>query len=219
MKRLVTLLASLAAICLTSCEWLDPEHSGGGDTKIPDDVRFWSVVGQLVSMNDITLDYQGKNFDPIIGTEDQSEPGTRIVAVNDLETAVERYNSLTGAGITEETATHTFSDKAVGTLTWTKKTDNSAWAVVDVSIKAVPKLQRIVYRSAEQGDSNYSTVTTDGLTLTLVQERDWNAQGMDLDTLYPIVAGISSFPLINSATMYLNGQKYDFQKWNEMENQ
>lgn len=155
MKRAFTLLAAFAAICLTSCELFNPEYAGD-DGKLPDDVRYWSVVGQLVSMEDITPDYGNKKYTPIIGTEDPSEPGTRIVAVNDLQAAVERYNSLTGAGITEETATHTFSDKVVGTLVWNKKSDNSAWAVVDVSIPSVPSLQRIVYRSPEQGDTNGS---------------------------------------------------------------
>ena len=156
MKKAFILIASLAIACITSCELFDPEYAERKNGTPPDDVRFWGVVGQLVSMDDVTPDYEGKTFDPIIGSEDPSDPGTHIVAVNSLDAAVERYNSLTDAGITEETSTHTFSDKAVGTLTWTKKSDNSAWAVVDVDIKAVPKLQRIVYRSADQGDTNGS---------------------------------------------------------------
>ena len=155
MKKILSLvcLAALAVFAL-SCE-KDPSQEGGsGSDNLSPDQEFWSVVGQLVSMNDITPDYKGKTFTPIIGTE--TEPGVRVVGVNSLQAAVERYNSLTGASIDTNTVSHTYSSKEVGKLTWSKNTDNKAWATVDVSISAVPTLQKIVYRSAEQGDVNGS---------------------------------------------------------------
>ena len=145
----------LAALAFTSCEWLETDVFGGGDGKSEED-RFWSVVGQLVDVKDITEDYKGKTFQPAIGSPDGGDESARVVAVNSLEAAVYRYNNLTGADINENTQTHTFKDKAIGTLTWNKSSDNTCWATVDVSIPSVPGLQKIIYRSPEQGDVNGS---------------------------------------------------------------
>lgn len=35
--------------------------------------------------------------------------------------------------------------------------------------------------------------------------------------VYFMVSEYASFPLRNSANMYLNGQKYDYQKWDQMQ--
>ena len=116
--------------------------------------KYWRVVSQLVNPADITDDYQDKTFEPTIGTPAAGDPLTRIVSTNSLQSAVARYNSLTGAGITMETASHSFSDPDVGTLTWTKNADGKAWATVDVNIKQIPQLKTIVYQSPEQGNEN-----------------------------------------------------------------
>lgn len=116
--------------------------------------RFWHVVGQLVSPFDITADYEGKNFEPTIGTPSPSDPLTRIVSTNSLRAAVMRFNGLTKNGITTSTTSSTWSDPDVGTLTWNKTTDGTSWATVDVDIPQVPRLRKIVYQSAEQGNDN-----------------------------------------------------------------
>ena len=152
MKKYLTIFA-VAIACLLACEknlddgaGTDPEHA------LTPEQEFWSVVGQLVNVNDITPDYQGKTFLPEIGSE--VEPGVRVVGVNSLEAAVRKYNTLTGADIDTLTASHSYSSKVVGSLIWNKNTDNKAWGTVDVNIPAVPTLSKIIYRSPKQGDVN-----------------------------------------------------------------
>ncbi len=118
--------------------------------------KFWSVVGHLVSMDDYTADYENKTFEPAIGTEG-SDGQTRVVYTNNAAAAAERFANLVGEDpekITEQTPTYTWSDPEVGTLTYTKVTDGTAWATVDVSIRQVPHLSKIIYRTPGQDDAN-----------------------------------------------------------------
>ena len=142
-----------ALACIWACE-KEPGDGSGNDPEhaLTPEQEFWGVVGQLVDMNDMTPDYKGKTFQPTIGSE--LEPGVRVVGVNSLEAAVGRYNTLTGASIDTLKATHTYSSKEVGTLTWNKGDGKTAWGTVDVSIPAVPSLTKIIYRSPQQGDTN-----------------------------------------------------------------
>lgn len=117
---------------------------------------FWGVLGQIVAADEITDDYAGKTFTVCYGSEDPSDPQTRIVETNTLEAAAERFAALTGADIDENTSSYTATIDNVGTLTYNKATDGTAWATVDVQIAAVPTLTKIIYRSAEQGNTNAS---------------------------------------------------------------
>ncbi len=157
MKRILSLWLVATLLCglgaTTSCE-KGPTPEEQQKQKKEQASRYWRVVSHLVSVEDITDDYQDKTFEPTIGTPDAGDPLARIVSTNSLQSAVMRYNSLTGAEITTETATHTFSDPDVGTLTWTKSADGRSWATVDVDIKQLPKLKTIVYQSPEQGNDN-----------------------------------------------------------------
>ena len=155
MKRFWLVFAA-ALVCIWACEKEPADSSAGNDPEhalTPEQI-FWGVVGQLIDVNDITPDYQGKTFQPAIGTE--VEPGVRVVGVNSLEAAVRKFNNLTGSNIDTLKTTYTYSSKEVGSLVWNKSTDNKSWATVDVNVPAVPSLQKIVYRSAAQGDVNGS---------------------------------------------------------------
>lgn len=156
MKKIFALLAVASALSMVSCNRskLDPEEGGASATS--DEDIFWSVVGKLVSIDDITPDYKGKTFQPMIGSPQDGDPSVRIVSVNDPGAAVARFNALTGAEITTSTQTYTYQSKQVGSLTWNLSQDNTAWATVDVNVPAVPSLRKIIYRSPEQGDTNGS---------------------------------------------------------------
>ena len=144
-----------AALCFVSCnpDWLNPD--GNADTPSDENV-FWGVVGQLVDNREITPDYKGKTFKANIGSPDGGDESVRIVSVNSLTAAVDRFNGLTQSSITETTTSYTWQDKRVGSLVWNLTSDNSSWATVDVSIPSVPSLHKIIYRSPEQGDTNGS---------------------------------------------------------------
>ena len=158
MKRFLTFLLFIV-LCLVSCtKDIEPIPVGpDGEQKLSADQIFWNVVGKLVGMDQITPEYQGKTFTPIIGSPDNGDESVRIVGVNSLAAAVGRYNSLVGSQVIDvNTSSYTWNNKEVGTLVWNKGDGNTAWGTVDVSIPAVPSLQKIIYRSPEQGDVNGS---------------------------------------------------------------
>lgn len=117
--------------------------------------KFWSVVGQLVSSDSYDADYQDKTFEPTYGIADSQEPLTRIVETNDMQTAASYFADLIsvvdGSAIDENTPTYTYSDPEVGTLTYTRGGSPAEWATVDVNIKQVPRLRKIVYRQGSEG--------------------------------------------------------------------
>ena len=155
MKTRSIFLALLAALALFSCTRdITPDEQK--QQNVQKTKQFWDVVGKLVDLDSITPDYEGKTFTPVIGTPDEDDPTARIVAVNSLRSAVDRYNNLTGESIDENTSSHAFSLKDVGSLDYRKVTDNTAWAIVDVNIPAIPTLSKIIYRSPEQGNTNGS---------------------------------------------------------------
>ena len=121
---------------------------------------FWDVVGQLTSMDNYTTDYRNKTFEPTIGQPSDDNPTVRIVATNDLETAAERFANLVGLemdnGFSAETPSYSWSNDAVGTLAYRKTTDGSSLATVDVNIRQLPRLQKIVYMTPAQMGTNKS---------------------------------------------------------------
>ena len=71
-------------------------------------------------------------------------------------------------------------------------------------------------RVMDRGDSNYSTTTTDGHTLTLVQERNWSYSG-NRDDAYDQCSG--AYSLLWDCLkddVFLNGQQYHMLRWDEM---
>jgi hypothetical protein len=106
--------------------------------------KFWAVASQLVDLDDYTEDYEGKTFESTYGVEG-AEAGTRYVFTNDLATAAARFADLVEQkGIDENTETYTYDDPDVGTLVYTKGSGRIL-ATVDVSIKQIPSLKKIVY--------------------------------------------------------------------------
>ena len=159
MKRFfkILMIAGVVIVGLASCSKDGPGQSNKpkpGDR--PEEQVFWNVVGQLVGMDQATSDYKGKTFTPTIGSPDNGDESVRIVAVNSLIAAVGRYNTLTGASIDPNTTSYVWNDPNIGTLTWNKGDGNTCWGTVDVAIPSVPSLSKIIYRSAEQGDTNGS---------------------------------------------------------------
>ena len=116
--------------------------------------KFWSVVGQLVSVDDATEDYEGKTFEATYGIADPTNATVRIVNTNDMKTAAQRFaNLVDDDDINENTTTYTWSDPEIGTMTYTRGGTAAEWATVDVNIKAVPGLQKIIYREGGEGDN------------------------------------------------------------------
>ncbi len=173
MKRLLNIALMAATVCclslaVTSCKDDDSDNESNNSGNTPgqtDDAtdaadRFWAVAANLVSPFDVTDDYASKTFTPTIGQPTDGNTTVRTVNATDIEVAAARFSSITGTDISAETSTYTFHDDAVGTLTYNKSTDGQSLATVDVSIKQIPGLQRIVFKSQEQMGDN---ATNDGV--------------------------------------------------------
>jgi hypothetical protein len=167
MKKNFYFLLMAALVCglslsVTSCK--DDDNNNGQseeqqdqqamEQQEQDNARF-AVLDQLADIDTIKADFLSETFEPGIGMPDGDDTSTRIVNTNDAETAAERFANIVGAiGIDENTTSFPWKDDKMGTMTYTKVTDGTAWATVDVNIKQVPKLQKIIFRAPEQGDNN-----------------------------------------------------------------
>ena len=165
MKKILNLwlMAALTvglSMSVTSCKD-DDDNNAGGEPETEEQAatvsKFWSVVGQLVSTDDYTADYADKTFEPVYGIADASNETTRIVETNDMQTAARYFADLitvddgSPVAIDENTQSYTYSDPDVGTLTYTRGGTAEDWATVDVNIKQVPRLRKIVYRQGGEG--------------------------------------------------------------------
>ena len=159
MRKLMNFWLMAALLCglglsVTSCKDDDDDNKSEEQQQQEQEQtasKFWSVVGQLVSTDDYTADYADKTFEPTYGTADATNATTRIVEVNDMQTAASYFADLVGASIDENTPSYTYSDPEVGTLTYTRGGTASEWATVDVSIKQLPSLRKIIYRQGGEG--------------------------------------------------------------------
>jgi hypothetical protein len=145
---------------VTSCKDDDDDKGGSSEKQQAEQAEktdaFWGIVGQLTSIDNYTIDYQDKTFEPTIGEPLEGNSTVRVVATNDMASAAARFASLVGVSIDPSTSSYTYTNDAVGTLTYTKTDNGQSWATVDVNIKQLPKLQQIIYRSPEQGGTNAS---------------------------------------------------------------
>ena len=157
-RKIMNLWLMAALVCglsmsVTSCK--DDDDNPGGEPETEEQAatvsKFWSVVGQLVSSDDYTVDYEDKTFEPVYGIADAANETTRIVETNDMRTAASCFADLVGAAIDENTPSYTYSDPEVGTLTYTRGGTAEDWATVDVSIKQLPRLRKIIYRVGGEG--------------------------------------------------------------------
>ena len=156
MKKLLFLIpAALLVLGAVSCskEYMEEQEAKKEAAREEKVSNYWSVVGKLVSAEDRTDDYAGKTFEPVIGIEDPSDPQTRIVSTNDLESARERFANLIGVEVSKIGSSYTYKDSEVGTLVYTEGGGNSL-ATVEVNIKEIPHLSKIRYATPEQKGEN-----------------------------------------------------------------
>ena len=125
------------------------------EQDMADAATFWDVVGQLTDDVMPDDDWQNATYEPSIGEADATNATVRVVSTADVETAAERFAELTGAAVNASTTEYTYQNPLVGSLTY-RKTGGSSLATVDVSIKQMPNLSQIVYKTPEQIGDNGS---------------------------------------------------------------
>ena len=171
MKKVINYVLTAAMVCglsfaVTSCKDDDNNNGGGSgnpsaEEQAADNANtFWSVAANLVSPFDVTANYQNKTFEPTIGEAEDGNNTVRVVVVPDADAAAAHFAAIVNADVKEATATYTYQSDAVGTLAYAKSTDGKSLAKVDVSIKQIPHLQQIVYKTQEQLGTN---AVTDGV--------------------------------------------------------
>ena len=157
---LMALLMAGLSVGLTSCkedELTEEEKQQQAGKALEEAQEWWDVVSQLTDEQILPDDWQTATFEPTIGTASETDPYTRIVATNDLATAAQRFAYLTGCPVTESTADYTWSHKQAGSLTYQAGTSTGTYlAQVDVSLKQMPKLKKILYQTPEQMGENAS---------------------------------------------------------------
>lgn len=115
---------------------------------------FWKVVGQLSNAEVLPDDWQNASFDPGIGQPSDKSTTTRIVLTNGAKAADESFENLTGTDVSNVDIYEW--KRNFGTLTYKRTTDGTSWATVDVDIKQMPGLKRIVYCTPGQQGLNAS---------------------------------------------------------------
>ena len=118
-------------------------------------VLFWSVIIQLTSTEEMPDDWRTARFNPSIGIADEVDPYTRVVITSDRATAAERFANLTDAPVDETTTDYEWSNDLVGTMKYHAGDDSNYYiAIVDVDIKQMPTLKKIIYRTMAQNGMN-----------------------------------------------------------------
>ena len=162
---LVLCVAILSQLTITSCsdkELTEEERRQQQEQQADDQFLlasdFWHVVGQLSTAEVLPDDWQTKTFEPGIGLPSDKSATTRIVLTNQAEAAAESFENLTGADVTNVNS-YTWK-RDFGTLTYEQLHDGTGWAVVEVDIKQMPGLKRIVYCTPEQQGLNANVAGT-----------------------------------------------------------
>ena len=162
---LVLCVAILSQLTLVSCnddklteEEKQQKQEQEDDRQFLLTSEFWKVVGQLSDAEVLPDDWQHAIFEPGIGEASDKSTTTRIVLTNEAEAAAVSFEELTGADVTGLDAYEWKRD--FGTLTYQRLHDGTGWAAVDVDIKQMPGLKRIVYCTPEQQGLNASVPGT-----------------------------------------------------------
>ena len=167
MKKMMNFALMAAMVCglslaVTSCKDDDKDNdngSGNGEQTAEEIAAehaetFWGVAANLVSPVDVTTEYENKTFEPTIGSPLDGNTTIRVVNCGSMASAASRFTSITGVEIDENTTTSTYQDDAVGTLVYTKTNDATSLATIDVNIKQIPHLQKIIFKTSEQMGTN-----------------------------------------------------------------
>ena len=157
---LMALLAVGLGMNLTSCkedEQTEEEKQQQAEQALAEAQEWWDVVSQLTDVEDFPADWQTATFEPAVGKASENDPYTRVIATNDLATAAQRFAYLTGAAIDETTADYTWKHKNAGSLTYHAGSPAGTYlAQVDVDLKQMPRLKKILYQTPDQMGENTS---------------------------------------------------------------
>ena len=140
----------------------DENGSGGNNGDEPQieneqEELGWHLVAQLTDEGTAPAGWMDKTFEPTIGKAVEGEPYTRVVSTNDVDAAAARFAELAGnpAGFSEVMSAYSYSVEGMGKLTYKRGSETEPYlAQVDVDLKQVPHLKKILYQTPSQQGNN-----------------------------------------------------------------
>lgn len=146
MSLMVAVLATMTVACKPDVDTDDdtPQTLDLFGKLSESGIACYNLLAQLSAIGDSLPDcWKSSTFEPLDGTVlDVSQPFVRTVVVNDMDAAVEYYNSLTDKELTSA-VDDTWTMDNVGSLTFTPLGLADCFATVDVNVKQLPKLTQI----------------------------------------------------------------------------
>ena len=151
---------------VVSCKENDTDNGGSNESDVPlieneQEALGWRLISMLTDEGTAPSGWQDKTFEPTIGKAVDGDPYTRVVSTNDVEAAAARFAELADnpAGFSEVMSAYSYSVEGMGKLTYKRGSETESYlAQVDVDLKQVPHLKKILYQTpAQQG--NNATVT------------------------------------------------------------
>ena len=159
---LTALLMMGLSMGFIACDDDNDDIGGGGPTnenEYKESQLGWDIITQLTSERTAPEGWEDMTFEPTIGKASEADPYTRIVATNDLSAAAERFGGLIGfpTTISETTNSFTYNQQGMGKLIYQKGSEDGEYlAQVEVDLKQVPHLKKILYQTPEQmGNNSY----------------------------------------------------------------
>ena len=157
----------------------DDDNSGGiptNEAEYKEAELGWDIITQLTAERKAPEGWQSMTFEPTIGKASETDPYTRIVATNDVAAAAERFGGLVGLPdlISETTTSFTYKQEGMGKLTYQMGSVGGQYvAQVDVDLKQVPHLKKILYQTPEQmGNNGYFAGTAYYRFGDVVEDKD-----------------------------------------------
>ena len=140
----------------------DENGSGGNNGDEPQieneqEELGWHLVAQLTDEGSAPAGWMDKTFEPTIGKAVEGDPYTRVVSTNDVDAAAARFAELAGnpAGFSEVMSAYSYSVEGMGKLTYKRGSETEPYlAQVDVDLKQVPHLKKILYQTPSQQGNN-----------------------------------------------------------------
>ena len=163
---LTALLTIGLSMGFIACSDDDDDNNGGvptNEAEYQESQLGWDIITQLTSERTAPEGWQNMTFEPTIGKASEADPYTRIVSTNDVAAAAERFGGLVGLPdlISETTTSFTYNQEGMGKLTYQMGSVGGQYlAQVDVDLKQVPHLKKILYQTPEQMGNNSSFAGT-----------------------------------------------------------
>lgn len=145
---------------VTSCKDDDDngteQRNADADPLDNDEARTaWRWLCTLTNAESLDVSWNTKTYEPTVGEPSANSEFTRIIVVDDLDEAKDHFASLADKETSELAGKVTISGGAAGTMTWDpSKAGGENIAVVNVSSRIMPHLQKLVYCTPEQTGQN-----------------------------------------------------------------